>query len=67
MRREKEENMKRFKDFYGNTACIRGYKNGSARLTVYVGTKLVKAQDYKSERGARIALGRFGDSFSEVK
>lgn len=59
--------MKIFKDFYGNTACIRIFKNGSCRLTIRVGTKLVKAKDYKSERGARIALGKFGDSFSEIK
>lgn len=59
--------MKRFRDFYGNVAYIRTFKNGSARLLVYVGAKLVKKQDYKSERGARIALGKFGDSFAEVK
>ena len=59
--------MKFFRDFYGNTACIRTFKNGSARLTIRVGTKLVKAQNYKSERGARIALGRFGDSFTETR
>lgn len=59
--------MKLFRGLYGNTACIRVFKNGSCRLTIRVGTKLVKARDYKSERGARIALGRFGDSFFEVK
>lgn len=59
--------MRRFRDFYGNSAYIRNHKNGSATLLVYVGTKLVKRQDYKCERGARIALGRFGDSFLEVE
>ncbi len=58
--------MKRFRDFYGNCAYIRGFGNGSCRLTIYVNGKLVKRRDYKSEKGARIALGRFGDSFFEV-
>lgn len=58
--------MKRFRDFYGNYAYIRPFKNGSCRLLVYVSGKLVKRKDYKSEKGARIALGRFGDSFSEL-
>lgn len=57
--------MKRFRDFYGNRAYIRTFKNGSCRLTIYVNGKFVKGKDYKSEKGARIALGRFGDSFSE--
>lgn len=59
--------MKRYKDFYGNTACIRTNKDGSSRLTISIGAKRVKSQNYKSELGARIALGRFGDSFSEIK
>lgn len=68
LRREKEGKMKRlFRDFYGNTACIRTRKDGSARLTISIGAKRVKSQNYKSERGARIALGKFGDSFSEIK
>lgn len=58
--------MKRFRDFYGNSAYIRLFRNGSCRLTIYVAGKLVKRKDYKSERGARIALGKFGDSFTEV-
>lgn len=58
--------MKRFRDLYGTCACIRTFKNGSCRLTIYVNGKLVKGKDYKSEKGAQIALGRFGDSFPEV-
>lgn len=59
--------MKRYKDFYGNTACIRTRKDGSAQLSISIGSKRVKVQNYKSEKGARIALGKFGDSFSEIK
>lgn len=60
--------MKRYyKDFYGGTASIETYKDGTARLRVSAGTIRIKNQKYKSEKGARTALGRFGDSFYEVK
>lgn len=59
--------IKRFKDFYGNSAHIRLHKNGSCRMNIYCGAKLIKAKDYKTEKGARIALGKFGDSFAEIK
>lgn len=59
--------LKFFHDFYGNHATIRVFKNGSARLTVRRGTGgLIHAKDYKSERGARIAMGRLSDGWHPV-
>ena len=58
--------MKRYRDFYGCHAVIRTSKNGSARLTVRNPYgKLIKTQDYSTERGAKIAMGRMGDGWTE--
>lgn len=55
--------MKIFKDIYGCHAVIRTFKNGSARLTVRNPYgQLIKAKNYKTERGAKIALGRMSES-----
>lgn len=53
--------------FYGEHARIRVFKNGSARLTIRTGGgKLIHTKDYKSERGARTAMGKLGDSWVQV-
>lgn len=58
--------VKMYHDFYGAHACIRTYKDGSARLTIRIGNgKLVHAKNYKTERGARIAMGKLGDCWHE--
>ena len=58
--------MKTYHGFYGENACIRIMKNGSARLTIRTaGGNLIHAKDYKNERGAKIAMGRLGDSWRE--
>lgn len=58
--------MKRYKDSYGCTASIRTDINGLARLTVRNPQgKLIKAQYYSTERGAKIAMGRMSDSWIE--
>lgn len=59
--------MRRFIDCCGNIGYIRIFKNGSARLLIYSRLKIVKRKDYKSEKGARIALGMFSDSFLEIE
>lgn len=53
--------MEIYRDFYGSQACIRKMKSGSVRLTVHVGTKLVFAKNYKTYRGAKIAMGMLTD------
>ena len=58
--------MQRYKDFNGDMAYLRIFNNGSCRLTVYSGGKFVFGKDYKSERGAKIALGKYGDSFEQI-
>lgn len=58
--------MKAYKDFYGAMAYIRTAKSGGARLTIYVGGKLTHAKDYKTERGAKIAMGKFGDCWRSI-
>lgn len=58
--------MKAYKDFYGATAYIRTAKSGAARLTVYIHGKLTYAKDYKTERGARIAMGKMGDCWRSI-
>lgn len=59
--------MTMFRDFYGGHACIRTAKSGAARLTVRTPQgKLIHAKTYKTERGARIAMGRLSDGWYPV-
>lgn len=59
--------MQIYHDFYGCVACIRTYKNGSARLTVRNRNgSLFHAKDYKTERGAKIAMGRLSEGWHQV-
>lgn len=59
--------LKIYHDFYGNHATIRVAKSGAARLTVRRGTGgLIHAKDYKTERGAKIAMGRMSDGWHPV-
>ena len=54
--------MEIYHDFYGCVACIRHYKNGTARLTVRTaGGHLVHRKDYATYRGAKIAMGKLTD------
>ena len=55
---------KYYRDFYGATASIKAVHAGY-RLTVSAGGKRV-TKVYATERGARIALGRWSDSWREV-
>ena len=59
---------KYFRDFYGSTASIRMNRDGSATLKVSDahGTP-VYGKCYGSERSARIAMGKLGDCWKEVK
>ncbi len=53
-----------YHDFYGNTAAIRVAKSGGARLTVRGRNGgLIHAKDYKTERGAKVAMGRLSDGW----
>lgn len=55
--------MKKFyRDFYGNTASITVRRDGSAKLTVCAGGKR-DSKVYKTERGARIAMGKQSDGW----
>lgn len=55
-----------FRDFYGSTAAIRQYA-GKFRLTVSFGIRRYHNKVYSSYRGARIALGKLGDCWTEVQ
>lgn len=56
-----------YHDFYGNLATIRVAKSGAARLTIRRRTGgLIHAKDYKTERGARTAMGRMSDGWCPV-
>ena len=58
--------MKRyFKSIYGATASIMQHRDGTATLTVCCGGKRSR-KTYNTARGARVALGTWGD-FEEVK
>ena len=53
-----------YRDFYGNVAYLRVMRSGAARLTIYTpGGRLCHAKDYKTRRGARIAMGRLLESW----
>ena len=59
--------MKRYKNFYGSTASIKINRDGTAVLKVSDGHgKRFVNKVYKSERGARIAMGKIGDCWREV-
>lgn len=55
---------KYFKDIYGATASIRIHRDGTATLTVFCGGKRHR-KTYNTERGARIALGKWSDEWKE--
>ena len=59
--------MKRFfRDFYGCTASIRTHYDGSADLVIRSGQgALILRRSYATDRGARIALGQYSDSWKE--
>lgn len=61
--------MKRYyRDFYGCTASIRTHYDGSADLVIRTGRGgLVLRRTYSTERGARIAMGQYSDSWTERK
>ena len=59
--------LKIYHDFYGGQAAIRTFRSGAARLTVRTANgKLTHAKNYKTERGARIAMGRLSDGWYPV-
>ena len=55
---------KYYRDFYGATASIKAVHAGY-RLTVSAGGKRT-TKTYSTERGARIALGKYSDAWREV-
>lgn len=60
--------MKRtFRDFYGCTASLRTRFDGTAKLVIktYLGGMVLR-KEYDTERGARIALGQYSDSWTET-
>lgn len=59
---------KYFRDFYGCTASIRVNSDGSASLKVAnAHGKGIYGKCYGSERAAKVALGKLGDCWKEVK
>lgn len=59
--------MKIYHDFYGCVATIRTTKSGGARLTVRNRNgALFHAKDYKTERGAKIAMSRLSEGWRPV-
>lgn len=59
--------MKIYHDSYGSLATIRTAKSGGARLTVRnKNGALFHAKDYKTERGAKIAMARLSDGWQPV-
>lgn len=58
---------KNYKDFYGCTASITVYRDGRAKLVIRTpGNKYVTRGEYKTERGARIAMGRASDCWRQI-
>ena len=55
-----------FRSIYGATASIRIHRNGTATLTVFCGDKRHR-KTYNTERGARIALGKWSYDWTEKK
>lgn len=59
---------KYYRDIYGCTASIRLNRDGSATLKVAdAHGRPVSGKCYSSERAAKIALGKLGDCWKEVK
>ena len=59
--------MKRyFRSIYGATASIQTHRDGTATLVVFCGGKRHR-KTYNTERGARIALGKWSDEWEERK
>ena len=59
--------MKRyFKSIYGASASIQTHRDGTATLVVFCGGKRYR-KTYNTERGARIALGKWSDDWTEKK
>lgn len=59
--------MESYHDFYGCHACLRVNKDGTARLTVRTSSgKLIHAKNYKSRKGARIAMGRMSETWKRI-
>ena len=56
---------KKFKDFYGNVATIKVSKDGTAKLTFFYRGKR-ESKIYKTERGAKIAMGKASDCWREI-
>ena len=54
--------MELYRDLYGCTASLRVSKTGGARLVIRDPYgKVIKAGNYTSRNGARIAMGRWSD------
>ena len=51
-----------YKDFYGCTADLCQYRSGVTRLTIrnQYGNVVLR-KEYKTWRGAKIAMGKYGD------
>ena len=61
-------NVKRFRSIYGASASISVMDDGMAHLTVYDWHgEMIIDKDYKSERSAKIAMGKASDYWHEVK
>lgn len=59
---------KYFRDAYGATASVRLNHDGSATLKVSdAHGRPIYGRCYGSERAAKVALGRLGDCWKEVK
>ena len=56
-----------YKGFYGDYGHITEHNNGSAVLEMYANGKRFHHKRYKTLRGAKIALGRFSDSYTITK
>lgn len=56
---------KYYRDFYGCTAKIVTYRDGSARLSICAGFERT-TKKYASERGAKIAMGKQSDGWREI-
>ena len=59
--------MEKWRDFYGCTAYLKPAKSGETRLTIYSGTHLIFKQNYKTYRGAKIAMGKQSDCWSRIE
>lgn len=61
-------NMKKYyRDFYGSSASIQMMRDGSAKLRIRCGSKLIVNKTYNTERGAKVAMGKSSDGWYEVR